>query len=105
MKSLESITMSIVAAALIIVASIAPTARAQEFPTNGSIESSIGKLDIINGNPSDANVAKLYDTLDPHRAVNAYLWPLPYVSMDQFRKKQGIKFVKAWVLPDIAKMK
>ena len=53
----------------------------QNLPTNGTIDSRFGKLEIENGCPSLATVDKLYNELDFQRAVQAYLWALPLMAM------------------------
>ncbi len=63
-----------------------------DLPTNGSVESPLGKLDIVNGYPTDATVEKLFDSMDFQRAVQAYLWALPYVAMGQWQDEQREKF-------------
>ena len=63
-----------------------------QLPTSGSINSRLGKLDLINGFPTDATVQKLYDDLDYQRAVQAYLWSLPYTAMGQWQDEQRTKF-------------
>jgi hypothetical protein len=45
-----------------------------------------------NGYPTDATVANLFDEMDFQRAVQAYLWALPYVSMGQLQSEQRDKF-------------
>ena len=44
------------------------------------VESRIGKLEFSSGYPTEATVDKLYDELDFQRAVQAYLWAMPFVS-------------------------
>jgi hypothetical protein len=55
------------------------TQAATRVPTNSTLETRIGPLDVKNGYPTDATVAKLFDEMDFQRAVQAYLWALPYV--------------------------
>ncbi len=74
-----------------IAGALGSTAHAQ-LPTNGAIDSPIGKLEIVNGYPSQETVKKLYDSLDYQRAVQAYLWALPYVAMGQWQDEQRNKF-------------
>ena len=52
----------------IIAGAFSVSANAQ-VPTTGSINSRIGKLEIVNGYPTDETVARLYDALDFQRAV------------------------------------
>jgi hypothetical protein len=54
----------------------------------GTVKTRIGKLNFINGYPSDATVKKLYNELDFQRAVQAYLWGLPMVEMAEWQKAQ-----------------
>jgi len=63
-----------------------------QVPTTGTVDSRLGKLEIVNGYPTDATVKKLYDDLDFQRAVQAYLWSLPYTAMGQWRDEQRNKF-------------
>ncbi len=74
------------------VAGFLTLAAHAQLPTNGSIESPLGKLDIVNGYPTEATVRKLYDSMDFQRAVQAYLWALPYVAMGQWQDEQRAKF-------------
>jgi hypothetical protein len=75
----------------IIAGAFSLSANAQ-VPTTGSIDSQIGKLDVVNGYPTEATVRRLYDSLDYQRAVQAYLWALPYVAMGQWQDEQRNKF-------------
>jgi|GEM_PF-3896384 hypothetical protein len=49
------------------------------------VETRLGTLNFIDGFPDDASVAKLFDNLDFQRAVQAYLFALPPVSMASLR--------------------
>jgi hypothetical protein len=62
------------------------------LPTTGTLETRLGKLEVRNGYPTDATVAKLFEEMDFQRAVQAYLWALPYVSMAQWQTEQRDKF-------------
>jgi hypothetical protein len=44
------------------------------------VDSRIGELEFTSGYPTEATVDKLYDELDFQRAVQAYLWAMPFVS-------------------------
>jgi hypothetical protein len=46
-----------------------------------TIITSIGDLVLENGYPAPATSARLYDTMDFHRATQAYIWALPAVSL------------------------
>jgi hypothetical protein len=48
--------------------------------SNSVVESRIGELEFSSGYPTEATVDKLYDELDFQRAVQAYLWAMPFVS-------------------------
>ena len=54
-----------------------------------TIDTRIGKLefthDFANGYPIDATVEKLFNELDFQRAVQAYIWSIPLVSMAQWQ--------------------
>ncbi|MEX1350648.1 MAG: DUF1254 domain-containing protein, partial [Desulfobacterales bacterium] len=48
--------------------------------SNTVVDSRIGELEFSSGYPTEATVDKLYDELDFQRAVQAYLWAMPFVS-------------------------
>jgi hypothetical protein len=54
-----------------------------------TLDTRIGKLEFthafIEGYPTDATVEKLFDEMDFQRAVQAYIWSIPVVSMAQWR--------------------
>ncbi|MGB5407437.1 MAG: DUF1254 domain-containing protein, partial [Thiogranum sp.] len=54
-----------------------------------TLDTRIGKLefthDFANGYPTDATVKKLFDEMDFQRAVQAYIWAIPAVSMSQWQ--------------------
>lgn len=68
------------------------SAQAQQLPTNGVVNSRLGKLELKNGYPTDATVKKLYDDLDFQRATQAYLWALPLMGSAQWAHEQREKF-------------
>ena len=51
-----------------------PAAHGQLLPTTGSVASRLGPLELENGYPTDATVAKVFDDIDFQRACQAYLW-------------------------------
>lgn len=57
------------------------TASAQE-----TIQTRIGKLTFESGYPSEETVKKLYDEMDFQRAAQAYLWGIPAVGINEWRK-------------------
>jgi hypothetical protein len=68
-----------------------------QLPTNGTVDSPIGKLGLVDGYPTEETVQKLYDSLDFQRGVQAYLWALPYVALGQWQDEQSNKFgAKNW---------
>jgi hypothetical protein len=77
---------------LALVAIVNAQVVAQELPTTGTIDSRLGKLELVNGFPTDATVKKLYDDLDFQRACQAYLWALPYTSMGEWQREQRETF-------------
>jgi hypothetical protein len=52
-----------------------------------TLDTRIGKLEFTHGfqtgYPTDETIKKLYDELDFQRAVQAYIWAIPIVSMAQ----------------------
>jgi len=54
-----------------------------------TLDTRIGKLEFthafIDGYPTNATVEKLFDEMDFQRAVQAYIWSIPVVSMAQWR--------------------
>ena len=54
----------------------------------GTVKTRIGKLQFENGFPTDETVEKLYEEMDFQRAVQAYLWGLPMVTMTEWQKAQ-----------------
>jgi hypothetical protein len=47
----------------------------------GTIETSIGELELIKGHPSDTTIENSKIEMDFQRAIRAYLWGLPMVEM------------------------
>ena len=69
-----------------------PAAHAQLLPTTGSVASGLGPLELVNGYPTDATVAKVFDDIDFQRACQAYLWALPLMAMQQWQSEHLTKF-------------
>lgn len=64
----------------------ASASLAQTAPTlTGTVDTHIGPIQLQAGYPSTASVQKLYDELDFERAVQAYIWATPIVSMESLR--------------------
>lgn len=74
--------------------------------TQKAIASRIGDLVIDNGYPVPATAALLYETMDFHRATQAYLWALPAVGFkalyDAQRKTLGTKNGDVLLYRDLA---
>lgn len=51
-----------------------------------TIDTRIGKLTFESGYPSKETVQKLYDEMDFQRAAQAYIWGLPAVGLNEWRK-------------------
>ena len=62
--------------------------QAQPSPGfTGSVDSRIGKIDLLMGLPANAQVEqKIYDELDFQRACQAYIWALPIVAMNEWKR-------------------
>lgn len=58
------------------------------LPTTGTVDTRFGKLELQNGFPTLETVSKIYEELDYQRAVQAYIWALPIVSMVQWQAQQ-----------------
>jgi hypothetical protein len=83
MKSIKYIICCCVPLAL-----LSGIASAQDFAKGAnSFDTPIGKLDFVNGYPTDATSKQLYDRMDFQRAVQAYLWAIPYVSFQSFHEE------------------
>jgi len=66
-------------------------AVAQGLPSNGVLDTPIGKLAIRNGYPTEPTLRRLHDELDFQRATQAYLWALPLLGMAQWQDEQRSK--------------
>ena len=62
-----------------LAAAFSIPAFGQELPITGSFETRLGKLELIDGYPTEATAKKLYDDIDFQRACQAYIWALPAV--------------------------
>jgi hypothetical protein len=54
----------------------------------GTVQTRIGELQFDMGYPTDATIDKLFNELDFQRAVQAYIWGLPMVTMAEWQKAQ-----------------
>ena len=72
-----------VATAIAALLALTLPAKAESYDTR------IGKLEFTydwqNGNPTEETVRKLYDEMDFQRAVQTYIWAVPFVSQAQMR--------------------
>ena len=68
--------------------SLTALAYAQGVPTNGMLDTPIGKLEVNNGYPTEATTKKLFDEMDFQRAVQAYIWALPMIGSAQWQNEQ-----------------
>ena len=81
MKSIKYIICCCVPLAL-----LSGIASAQDFAKGAnSFDTPIGKLDFVNGYPTDATSKQLYDRMDFQRAVQAYIWATPMLNSMGFR--------------------
>lgn len=71
-----------------------PTPAPVAAPVNdpNTIDTRIGKLKLESGYPNQESLDKLYNELDFQRAVQAYIWATPIVSLDALR----LANVKDW---------
>jgi hypothetical protein len=88
MKKILLVMTALTIAVTGVVADIKQPVKKSGRALEGSVETHIGKLEFINGYPSDASVEKLYDEMDFQWAVQAYLWGLPMVEMAEWQKAQ-----------------
>ncbi|HKE47443.1 MAG TPA: DUF1254 domain-containing protein [Rhodanobacteraceae bacterium] len=51
-----------------------------------TVDTAIGKLSFQSGYPTEDTVKKLYDTMDFQRACQAYLWAIPAVGLNEWRR-------------------
>ena len=53
----------------------------------GSVDSRIGKIDLVMGLPANVEVErKIYDEMDFQRACQAYIWAIPIVGMNEWKR-------------------
>ena len=76
---MKNFTAAIFMCALLI--STVPTACAAERATQE--ETHIGTLEYVGDYPTDATLTKLFDEMDFQRAVQAYMWAMPIVAMNE----------------------
>jgi hypothetical protein len=71
---------------LSLVAAVAITVTPTPGVAQETVDTRIGKLTFESGYPSQETVTKLYDEMDVQRACQAYLWGLPAVGLNEWRK-------------------
>ncbi|WP_202312284.1 DUF1254 domain-containing protein [Mesorhizobium sp. L-8-10] len=83
----------LVASTLLCSVALATAVRAQSasaekdpFHENPVIETRVGELKFENGYPTQETVQKLYDEMDFQRASQAYLWGIPAVGLNEWRR-------------------
>ena len=64
----------------------ASTANRRTTSIAETLDTRIGKLTFESGYPSERSVTKLYDEMDFQRATQAYLWGIPAVGLEQWRR-------------------
>jgi hypothetical protein len=79
MKGATSIVISVLAVAA--ACGFSPAIAAEE-----TVDTRIGKLTFESGYPSPETVQKLYDEIDFQRASQAYIWGIPAVGLNEWRK-------------------
>jgi hypothetical protein len=68
------------------IAAIALAASVSVGAAQEALDTRIGKLTFESGYPSKETVQKLYDEMDFQRAAQAYLWGIPAVGLNEWRK-------------------
>src|SRR5262245_12589890 len=67
-----------------------PEVHAQEkspgTPATETVKTRVGELKFESGYPSEETVKKLYDEMDFQRGCQAYLWGIPAVGLNEWRK-------------------
>ena len=87
MKSLNILKRVTIFGLMLVMASTASTALAQQ-----TVNSRIGELsftkDFANGYPTHETATKLYDEMDFQRACQAYMWSIPLISFVWWQEHQ-----------------
>src|SRR5262245_43047151 len=53
----------------------------------GSVDTRMGKIDLVMGLPANAQVEqRIYDEMDYQRACQAYIWAIPIVGMNEWKR-------------------
>lgn len=74
---------------LFVMLCFAVSAHAAENATTGTIQTRIGPMDLFMGMPATSEVEqKIYDEMDFQRATQAYIWALPIVAFNEWKRAQ-----------------
>lgn len=79
-------TLALVVSTFALMAGGALAQNTSPFEGNATVSTRIGDLTFESGYPSDETVQKLYDEMDFQRATQAYLWGIPAVGVNEWRK-------------------
>src|SRR5262245_10787183 len=53
----------------------------------GAVDTRLGKIDLLMGLPANAQVEqRIYDEMDYQRACQAYIWAVPIVGMNEWKR-------------------
>jgi hypothetical protein len=72
--------------ALAILGGAALAQEANPFEGDVTLDTRIGELSFESGYPTDATVQRLYDEMDFQRASQAYIWGIPAVGLNEWRR-------------------
>lgn len=79
-------TLTLAVSVLALVAGAAAAQEENPFAGDVTLDTRIGELSFESGYPSDETVQKLYDEMDFQRAAQAYLWGVPAVGLNGWRR-------------------
>jgi hypothetical protein len=82
---LAFLTSTLLASAL-CGASVVMAEETNPFEGDTTVSTRIGDLTFESGYPTDATVQKLYDEMDFQRAAQSYLWGIPAVGLNEWRR-------------------
>lgn len=90
---LKHLTLTASALAVLSVTAFPVAAESDNpFEGNTTLSTRIGDLSFESGYPSDDTVQKLYDEMDFQRASQAYIWGIPAVGLNEWRKAHFNEF-------------
>lgn len=73
-------------------ASVTLAQEASPFEGDKTVKTRIGDLNFESGYPTDETVQKLYDEIDFQRAAQAYIWGIPAVGLNGWRRAHYDEF-------------